>query len=130
MIEKLKQVSAGTLARTVALFLALLNYALGAIGINPIPIAEGQLYELFSLAWLLVSGLIAWWKNNSFTRAAKATDGLLKIAKEKGELPIAYDASVNADLIPGSDGDGGAGEQVEDIEDEGEENEGDENENL
>jgi SPP1 family holin len=104
MFEKLKSVSAGVLARTVALFLAILNAGLSMAGVNPIPYSETGLYEAFTAVWLAASSLTAWWRNNGFTKAARVADGIMKTAKETGNIPITYNADVNSDLLPGEKG--------------------------
>lgn len=100
MIEKLKMVSVGTLARTGVLALALINAILEILGVNPIPFSETGIYEAFTAVWLVISGVVAWWKNNSFTRLASIADSVLKTAKETGEVPVTYDTAINSDLLP------------------------------
>lgn len=67
-------ITAGTLARTACLLLALLNQVLCAIGKSPLPIESETLNQLVTSGITVVAALIAWWKNNSFTKAAIAAD--------------------------------------------------------
>lgn len=70
-----------TIIRTALLFLALLNQILTLCGINPLPFSDEQVYEGLSFAATAVTALWAWWKNNSFTKAAQAADQLLEQLK-------------------------------------------------
>lgn len=67
-------ITAGTLARTACLLLALLNQVLCAIGKSPLPIESETLNQLVTSGITIVAALIAWWKNNSFTKEAIAAD--------------------------------------------------------
>ena len=60
-------ITAGTIARTACLALALTNQILSATGHPVLPIES----------------LAAWWKNNSFTTAALIGDQHMKAAKGK-----------------------------------------------
>lgn len=64
----------GTLARTACLLLALLNQVLCAIGKSPLPIESETLNQLVTSGITVVAALVAWWKNNSFTKEAIAAD--------------------------------------------------------
>ena len=76
-------ITAGTLARTIILSLALVNQVLSATGHPVLPIEDAQVETLVSTAWTVIAALIAWWKNNSFTSAAKAGDEIMKQEKSK-----------------------------------------------
>lgn len=76
-------ITAGTLARTIILALALVNQVLSATGHPVLPIEDAQVETLVSTAWTVIAALIAWWKNNSFTSAAKAGDEIMKQEKSK-----------------------------------------------
>lgn len=67
-------VTAGTLARTACLLLALLNQVLCALGKSPLPIESETLTQLVTAGITVIAALVAWWKNNSFTKAAIAAD--------------------------------------------------------
>ena len=73
--------NAETIARTVVLFLALVNQFLLMTGKNPIPYADSEIYEFISYLFTGVAAIISWWKNNSFTTAAIEADKLMKELK-------------------------------------------------
>ena len=70
------KISAGTIARTIILLLALINQCLSMAGMSPLPIEDEQVETIITTAWTVIAALIAWWKNNSFTQAALAGDAL------------------------------------------------------
>lgn len=80
---KENKISAGTIARTIILLLALVNQCLSMAGIQVIPIADEDVNLLVSTVWTVAASLAAWWKNNSFTRAALEGDKTMK--RLKGE---------------------------------------------
>lgn len=67
-------ITAGTLARTACLLLALLNQVLCALGKSPLPIESETLNQLVTSGITVIAALVAWWKNNSFTKEAIAAD--------------------------------------------------------
>ena len=73
-ITTTRNVSAGTVARTAVLLLALTNQVLSACGKPLLPIDSTQLEQMVTAGCTTVAALIAWWKNNSFTQAALAAD--------------------------------------------------------
>lgn len=81
----MKNVSAQTIARTIVLFLALLNQLLATFGKGTIDIAENDIYQVVSLIVTISTTLVAWWKNNSFTGAAVEADEILKELKQDGK---------------------------------------------
>lgn len=76
------KVSAGTIARTVILLLALVNQVLTVTGHNIINISDEDINTLISTGFTIIMAVIAWWKNNSFTSAAIAGDKLKDKLKE------------------------------------------------
>ena len=68
------KISAGTIARTACLLLALTNQILSACGKPILPIESATVEQLVTSGITTVAALIAWWKNNSFTQAALAAD--------------------------------------------------------
>ena len=74
-------ISAGTLARTIILVLALINQILVISGNSVLPIQDDQIELLVSTIWTVVASLISWWKNNSFTAPAIKADEVLKQEK-------------------------------------------------
>lgn len=69
-----RTVSAGTVARTAVLLLALTNQVLSAMGKPVLPIESATVEQLVTAGITTVAALVAWWKNNSFTQAALAAD--------------------------------------------------------
>lgn len=82
-MEEKKKISTGTIIRTVVLALALLNQILTSTGHSPIPIDDDTVTEFLSLSITVVSAIIAWWKNNSFTQNAILADEVLEELREK-----------------------------------------------
>ena len=78
-------ISAGTIARTAVLALALTNQILSAAGKPVIPIEDKQLETLVTTAFTVGASLLTWWKNNSFTPAAIKADDALKAFKSAGK---------------------------------------------
>lgn len=70
-----------TIARTIFLFIALANQMLAIAGKEVLPITEDTVYQLVSLIATIVAAIMAWWKNNSFTKAAIEADNVLSQLK-------------------------------------------------
>jgi SPP1 family holin len=77
------KVSTSTIARTIILILALINQVLTSTGHSVIPISNDQVQEIVSLVFTIISALVAWWKNNSFTAPAKQADEWMHTMKER-----------------------------------------------
>ena len=77
------KISAGTIARTACLLLALTNQILSACGKPVLPIESATVEQLVTAAITTVAALIAWWKNNSFTTAAIQADKYLEDKKSQ-----------------------------------------------
>lgn len=67
-------ITAGTIARTAVLLLALTNQMLSAMGKSPLPIESTTVERLVTAGITTIAALVAWWKNNSFTKEAIAAD--------------------------------------------------------
>ena len=78
-------ISAGTIARTACLLLALTNQVLSALGKPVLPIESATVEQLVTAGITTVTALIAWWKNNSFTAAALEADKTLDRLKAQGK---------------------------------------------
>ena len=72
---------ADTIARTIVLVLALLNQILAIFGMEQIPIAEDNIYQLVSILFTIGAAAWSWWKNNSVTKNAVKADEYLKELK-------------------------------------------------
>lgn len=76
-------ITAGTIARTIILALALINQVLSVTGHPVLPIDDAQIETLVTTGWTVVAAIVAYWKNNSWTAAAKAGDEVMKQVKGK-----------------------------------------------
>lgn len=72
-----------TIIRTIILAFALINQILTIFGLNPLPIAETELYNILSMAATIITTVWSWWKNNSFTEAAIKADKYMHGLKEE-----------------------------------------------
>lgn len=77
------KISAATIARTACLLLALANQVLSSMGKPILPIESETVEQLVTAGITTVTALIAWWNNNSFTRAAIQADAELDRLKNK-----------------------------------------------
>ena len=78
-----RNVSAGTVARTAVLLLALTNQILSACGKPVLPIESAPVEQLVTAGITTVAALVAWWQNNSFTAAAIQADKYLENKKSQ-----------------------------------------------
>lgn len=76
------KIESGTIARTIVLFVALLNSVLTMCGANPLEISDDTIYSIVSAVFMIGSAVWSWWKNNSFTAAAKEADEYMKRIRE------------------------------------------------
>ncbi len=79
------KISAGTIARTACLLLALTNQILSACGKPVLPIESATVEQLVTAGITTVTALVAWWKNNSFTPAALEADKTFDRLKAQGK---------------------------------------------
>lgn len=75
-------VTAGTIARTACLLLALTNQVLSALGKPVLPIESATVEQLVTAGITTVTALVAWWKNNSFTPEAIKADETMERMKK------------------------------------------------
>lgn len=78
----MKNVTTGTIARTACLVLALVNQILMVLGYKVIDVSDDTVNTLITTGFTVVTALIAWWKNNSFTQAAIEADEVMRELKE------------------------------------------------
>ena len=81
------KISKGTLCRSIALLLVVMNIILEGFGIDLVPTTASSIFSAAETAAEVISIGIAWWYNNSFTEKARAADALLKelCRRAKGE---------------------------------------------
>lgn len=72
----------GTIVRTIVLFVAVINHFLTLSGHSVLPFDEDSVNEIVSTVFMAVASIWTWWKNNSFTTAAKEADKYMKSLKE------------------------------------------------
>lgn len=76
-------ITPGTIARTICLVLALFNQAMVMIGKPILPIDDATINETVAFIFTIVTSVIAWWKNNSFTKAALSADMVMRDLRNK-----------------------------------------------
>ena len=74
---KKEKITAGTIIRALCLILALTNLTLETMDKRIIPITDDQISELVTLIITVITSLIGFWKNNSFTQEAIIADGIM-----------------------------------------------------
>jgi SPP1 family holin len=74
-------ISFGTKIRTIALFVTIVNQLLAVFHVSPIPFDEDNVGLVVSSVLTGAAAVWAWWKNNSFTKAALKADESLKQEK-------------------------------------------------
>ena len=75
-------ITAGTIARTIVLILALANQVLAMCGKQVLNIADDDIYQVISLLFTIGAAVWGWWKNNSFTHEAIKADEVMTELKE------------------------------------------------
>ena len=80
------KISAGTIARTAVLALALINQILSSTGHAVLPIESEQVEQLISTGFTVAASLVSWWNNNSFTQAALEGDKTYERVKKNSRL--------------------------------------------
>lgn len=81
----MEKITPGTIARTIILVIALINQVLTSTGHSIIPIDNEMVTELISVLFTIITAVIAWWKNNSFTKAAIKADSYMKDIKSNND---------------------------------------------
>jgi SPP1 family holin len=71
-----------TIVRTILLLIVLINLILKAFGVNLIPIDESMIYNVVELLIEVAIIVVAFWKNNSFSKKAIKADEFLQSLRE------------------------------------------------
>lgn len=71
---KWSEISSGTITRTIFLIISLINGAAGIFGFTKLDIDENTIYTVVTGVTTIISAVIAFWKNNSFTKEAIEAD--------------------------------------------------------
>lgn len=80
------KISTETIVRTAVLIITLINQILTMTGKNPLPFSDAEIYAALTSIATAAAAIWAWWKNNSFTVAAREADAYmdsLKSIKDK-----------------------------------------------
>ena len=91
----MKNTNVGTIIRTVLIIIALINQGLLIAGKNPLPFEDDQITQVISFGFTTVTALIAWWKNNNFSREAKEAQHYLDALKSVKKKPDNGQVDVN-----------------------------------
>ena len=83
---KEQKITKGTIVRTACLILALANMVLKATGHDVLPIDDAQMNAFVTDGFVMVTALVAWWKNNSFTHSAKQGDAVKRELKAANKI--------------------------------------------
>lgn len=70
-----------TIIRTIVYLIALANMALTVAGQNPLPYPTEDIESAFTIVLDVIAGLIAAWKNNSYTKEALVADMTMRANK-------------------------------------------------
>lgn len=74
----MRNVTKGTVVRTIMLIIVMINMILNATGNNPINISESLVYEVIETLISVAVIIIGFWKNNSYTDNAQQADKYLE----------------------------------------------------
>lgn len=85
----MKKIDAGTLTRTILIVLALINQGLVIAGKETLPFTDEQITQVISFVFTVATALLAWWKNNNFTAAAKEAQEYANALKQAKKAPRA-----------------------------------------
>lgn len=80
----LKGVTAQTWARTLVLLLALISQLAVILGKRSEAIDIDQWQEYVTYILTVGASIVAWWKNNSFTKNAQTADNILNRGDDNG----------------------------------------------
>ena len=75
------EVEPATIARTLCFFLAIINQILVATDHSIIPIENETIEAVVTNGFTIIASIVAWWKNNSFTKPAIKADAYMKELK-------------------------------------------------
>lgn len=78
-------ISKGTIVRTISLIIVLINIVLKKIGIDLINVSENEILTAVEMLIEVAVIVVAWWKNNSYSKNAIQADEFLKNLRESGE---------------------------------------------
>lgn len=76
----MKQISSGTIARTLLQFFAYVNQVVAVIGSTSF--ANAMWYQITSLVITIIITLLTYWYNNDWTNLAQCTGDIFKMVKD------------------------------------------------
>lgn len=100
----MKKLDVGTITRTILIIVALVNQGLLIAGKNPLPFEDDQIAQVISFGFIFVTSLVAWWKNNNFTKEAIEAQGYLNDLKtlKKHKTGTVQSETMKVDLGEGN----------------------------
>ena len=75
-------ISKGTIVRTISLVIVLINIVLKKFGVDLINVSESEILTAVEMLIEIAVIVVAWWKNNSYSKNAIQADEFLKHLKE------------------------------------------------
>lgn len=78
------KISKGTIVRTIMVVLVIVNVVLKQFGVDAINVSESEILSFVEALIEVATIVVAFWKNNSFTKNAIKADEFLKTLKESG----------------------------------------------
>lgn len=79
------KISKGTITRTIAMVIVLINIVLKQLGIDAINVSESEILTLVEAIIEVAILVVGFWKNNSYTEKAIEADEFLKNLRESEE---------------------------------------------
>ena len=75
-------ISKGTIVRTISLAIVIMNIVLKKFGVDLINVSESEILTAVEMLIEIAVIVVAWWKNNSYSKNAIQADEFLKHLKE------------------------------------------------
>jgi len=76
------KITTGTIARTIAIILAIVNIVLKQLGYDIINVSESEILTFVEAVLEVAVIAVGFWKNNSYTEKAIKADDFLRTLKE------------------------------------------------
>ena len=76
------KISKGTIVRTIALLIVIINLILKQFGIDAINVSENEILSFIEALIEITIIIVGFWKNNSYTQKAIQADEFLKKLRE------------------------------------------------
>ena len=84
-ITSQEKVSPRTIARALALAVALMNAILMMLGKTPLDLDESTIYDAVSVMAIIGTAVWSWWKNNPVTKKEREIQARKRAAAEDGD---------------------------------------------